>query len=311
MRTKARPDRSDLTGINYNARFYSPRIMRFTQPDTIIPDLSNPQSLNRYSYTYNNPVKYTDPTGHIGMLRTNPVIIGAGHTTLEGNTGRPPVGIKGSADYYHRAYNAAMVVVQDLKKRKPKTTVEVAAQIVETTADIYGDYDMMMPTLNDLFIGTTTVGKWAPLHANRHVAPTYSYFTDTGFHTDFRDKGNQIYHSWAYVAAMTEESDFEMAFVFATGANVVHEYAQSTVGTVFQSTSVDLTTGTSWKDHVLSEAAMGIGVCISIECVSPDDLGNLIRNVFGIRGVGSNGRYEDLLIRHGPLAGEPFPFSRP
>jgi hypothetical protein len=27
-------------------------------------NLSNPQSLNRYSYTLNNPLKYNDPTGH-------------------------------------------------------------------------------------------------------------------------------------------------------------------------------------------------------------------------------------------------------
>ena len=28
------------------------------------PDLYNPQSLNRYSYTLNSPVKYVDPSGH-------------------------------------------------------------------------------------------------------------------------------------------------------------------------------------------------------------------------------------------------------
>jgi len=35
-----------------------------TQPDTPFPDPGNSQSLNRYSYGYNNPVKYNDPTGH-------------------------------------------------------------------------------------------------------------------------------------------------------------------------------------------------------------------------------------------------------
>ena len=34
------------------------------QPDTIIPDLSNPQSWNRYSYVTNRPVNFSDPTGH-------------------------------------------------------------------------------------------------------------------------------------------------------------------------------------------------------------------------------------------------------
>ena len=47
------------------ARQYDPYLNRFISPDTIIPDPANPQSLNRYSYGYNNPVKYLDPSGHI------------------------------------------------------------------------------------------------------------------------------------------------------------------------------------------------------------------------------------------------------
>lgn len=54
---------SDL--MDYNAHFLNPGLARFTQPDTIIPNPDNPQSLNRYSYTLNNPIRYTDPSGHI------------------------------------------------------------------------------------------------------------------------------------------------------------------------------------------------------------------------------------------------------
>jgi hypothetical protein len=49
----------------YGARYYHSVFATFTQPDSLIPDPYNPQTLNRYAYTENNPLKYTDPSGHI------------------------------------------------------------------------------------------------------------------------------------------------------------------------------------------------------------------------------------------------------
>jgi RHS repeat-associated protein len=48
----------------YGARYYSNVLGRWLSPDTIVPDPANPQSLNRFSYALNNPLRYTDPTGH-------------------------------------------------------------------------------------------------------------------------------------------------------------------------------------------------------------------------------------------------------
>ena len=42
----------------------SPYINRFLQPDSLIPNLYTPQSLNRFSYVRNNPIRFIDPTGH-------------------------------------------------------------------------------------------------------------------------------------------------------------------------------------------------------------------------------------------------------
>ena len=42
----------------------SPYINRFLSADSIVPGYANPQNLNRYSYVTNNPLRYTDPTGH-------------------------------------------------------------------------------------------------------------------------------------------------------------------------------------------------------------------------------------------------------
>ncbi|MBW1982133.1 MAG: RHS repeat-associated core domain-containing protein [Deltaproteobacteria bacterium] len=54
------------TGLyNYDARLYDPVIGRFVSPDSIVPALYDPQSLNRYSYCRNNPLRYVDPSGHV------------------------------------------------------------------------------------------------------------------------------------------------------------------------------------------------------------------------------------------------------
>jgi RHS repeat-associated protein len=51
--------------VQMDSRWYDPRLGRFISPDTIVPDPADPQSLNRYSYVGNNPLKYVDPTGHV------------------------------------------------------------------------------------------------------------------------------------------------------------------------------------------------------------------------------------------------------
>ena len=38
----------------------------FASADTIVPDPQNPQAYNRYSYVYNNPIRFNDPSGHCG-----------------------------------------------------------------------------------------------------------------------------------------------------------------------------------------------------------------------------------------------------
>jgi RHS repeat-associated protein len=56
----------DETGLDYfGARYFSGAQGRFTSTDPVGGRLANPQSLNRYTYVLNNPLKFIDPTGMI------------------------------------------------------------------------------------------------------------------------------------------------------------------------------------------------------------------------------------------------------
>ncbi len=59
-------ERDDETGLDYfGARYHAPLHGRFTSPDPLLTSGApgNPQSWNRYAYTVNNPLRYTDPLG--------------------------------------------------------------------------------------------------------------------------------------------------------------------------------------------------------------------------------------------------------
>ena len=51
------------TSEHMNGRVYDPALGRFLSPDPFVQDPDNSQSFNRYSYTQNNPLSYTDPSG--------------------------------------------------------------------------------------------------------------------------------------------------------------------------------------------------------------------------------------------------------
>jgi RHS repeat-associated protein len=55
---------SEIGLYYYRARWYDAALGRFVQPDTLIPDAGRPQAWDRYAYVGNNPVRFSDPTGH-------------------------------------------------------------------------------------------------------------------------------------------------------------------------------------------------------------------------------------------------------
>jgi RHS repeat-associated protein len=82
--------------INANARMYEPATGRFLTPDPYIqaPDFS--QNYNRYAYCWNNPLKYTDPSGDFIWAIAAFIVVG-GYDLLTNNwqgwegSGKPAV----------------------------------------------------------------------------------------------------------------------------------------------------------------------------------------------------------------------------
>ncbi len=88
----------DETGLVYfGARYYDPKLGRFISADTIVQNPSDPQTLNRYSYTANNPINRIDLDGHkfsLGNLikGIGIAIVGAVLTIASGGALAPIIG---------------------------------------------------------------------------------------------------------------------------------------------------------------------------------------------------------------------------
>ena len=52
-----------IKNIDLRSRWYSPQTGRFVSRDTWQGDYTRPNSLNKWNYSYSNPVRYTDPSG--------------------------------------------------------------------------------------------------------------------------------------------------------------------------------------------------------------------------------------------------------
>jgi RHS repeat-associated protein len=57
--------------VHLNGRVYDPYVGRMTSADPVVGDPLNGQTWNRYSYVYNNPLAFTDPTGYCPLCLGN------------------------------------------------------------------------------------------------------------------------------------------------------------------------------------------------------------------------------------------------
>lgn len=280
-----------------------------------MPGQYNPLAYDRYQYVFNNPLSNTDPSGHIAceQLGTESCDENGAYTNKDILPARDNSSFVYSvAEYYAKRIDDVNV-----------TSLDAMVAIIEIAAGVYGDdWSGMLDSLSNAFLGVATHGPGtlelavvatkidgcAGVGRNARDCPEEKYrFGDSGFHEDYRDNDNQIYHVWGYIADTANPynslgggfSLFESLF-----ANVFHEYVQSEL-------NIDEGWGTSWQDYVLSEQGMYIGSLItvgtSLGILKTSDLGNIVRCLLGPNCGGSQGRLNWLEAEMGPLLGSPPP----
>jgi RHS repeat-associated protein len=244
----------------YNARWYDSSLARFAQADSIIP--SSIQGLDRYAYANNGPVKYTDPTGHVGC---------------DEDANGKCINYEYKERKFYGLYAYAFHVSKNVGK---KDALDAMAKIVDKAYSIYGeDEDGMMRALSNIFLGVPEYGPGTLIKADEAIEsgepPYFLVFGDKGFHPDFRDKQNQVRHVWGYIAETYGVSFGPQNATVSPGAlsgfvgNYVHEYEER--GQL----------GGSWDDFILAVAGIGIGQDINNGTVALSELGNHLRETLG------------------------------
>jgi len=288
---------SDFGLMYYKARWYDPYLNRWTQPDIIIPNATNPQSWDRYSYVNNNPVNYSDPSGHRACESRDGFECDWKTEFLWG-----------------RAENI-------LGRWGGKNDLLAMVKIISEGSRIYQDFDSLLPALSEIFIGSNVTGPGSlvsslsadgcagigrdPINCDGIA----HYFTDRGFHPDFQDSYNQVYHLWGYISETASPGNKylgEIGQKTAVIGNNFHEIIQSNISLWMNEFNFYSTIGigTSWEDYVLSLAGMEIGALITNKAISPGELSNFIYKRIGPEGVGSDGYKDTLYEKYGPLAGK-------
>jgi len=98
------------------------------------------------------------------------------------------------------------------------------------------------------------------------------WLQDTGFHSDYRDYHNQVFHFWASVAAVGEYTDelgtFLSASITYVGLQVFHEGIEAALEHQ----------GATWQDYALTEMGLNLGQRIASGRITPLQAGNWMRD---------------------------------
>ncbi|WP_368292719.1 kelch repeat-containing protein [Dehalobacter sp. TBBPA1] len=123
----------DESGLYYlNSRYYDPVTARFLSEDTYYGDPNDPLSLNLYTYCHNEPIMYSDPTGHWSLWGA---LTSAVSTVKSAATSAVSTVTKAATKVVSTVTKAASTVVSTVSKAATTavSTVSKAATTVAST----------------------------------------------------------------------------------------------------------------------------------------------------------------------------------
>jgi hypothetical protein len=138
------------------------------QPDTVIPDLSNPQSWNRYSYVTNRPVDFSDPSGHV--------------MTKGDGGGSQSVDCKKYPQYCNGNDPKTGDELRDLRNKKKRDTLDIYTK--------------------------TKSGHFVSWEGEKNIPPDYWQFTLDEFGKAAHSRASSDWKFIRYITAYTFDSDF-------------------------------------------------------------------------------------------------------
>lgn len=255
----------------YNARWYDSSLGRFAQPDTIIPPAQGVQGWDRYAYTNNNPIRYTDPSGHKACSLDE-----------NGDCDDTEEKIINFLDHIETVLlneNSG-----ELKKKHKNDVLGAMNIVVRKAAYEFGDdWNTFLDTTTYVFTGYYGHGSETMAKAGFP-----GFFTDgfdgyfdgsLGFHPDFVDESNQVRHFWAaFATAVDPYGNNPAGEAMAHIGNIEHDLLEDWLG--FKDTTV--------MDYKLSLTGIDIArqVGPEKETRTPGALAAVLLYRLGINGPG-------------------------
>ncbi len=242
----------------YVSRFYDPLTAHFTSADTIIPEPGRSQGYDRYSYSNNNPIKYTDPSGHIFWM---PMLIAVGVGVIVGTAiyahciHQPLAPADGNASnvtelaylgYEHAEYaNIVGEAKQSLQNDPSVITAhdEIIDQIRENKEFTKEEY--FLPDISRDFNAEGPSGNWA----KATIEGNQAFMTVR--HGTFEAQNIRVFRDGTITATMKITDNFN----FIPGRNRSFWYNLYSVPTYFAYNIIlgaedDLPVETQWKEII-------------------------------------------------------------